>query len=654
MPTFDLLEIHTFGHVTIHWRSQGETLPVSPREAAFLIYLAYHRLPLSRVHLCQIFWPEETTARAQGNLRKLLLDLRKNLGQHLIADRESIGLHEDLKYWLDVHEFQWQMQPLEQLPASPQGQQEINTSRLRRGVQLYNGEFLGDLKLPKSRTFCTWLEREQQNFHQQAVNALKLLSEERKSKKCYAEALRYAKRIVELDPLEEDAHEQIMLLLAQMGCVAEALEHYQQYVRFLKQEVDTEPETHLTTLYHNIRTGLAPTQETERKVTVSQPNDRRHLAKQLPKPLTPLLGRAETLQQLQRYLTEPSIRLVTLTGMGGIGKTHLALTVAEQLALHFDDVLFLPLYNLHQSARLSPTSEPAHQPDGNRQGAKVRQELAITTAAALQIPIAMSDSPLQQLGLYLQQRQLLLIFDGFEPLAAGAHFLVDLLQEAPLLKVLVTTRESLQLPGEAILRLEGLPLPQSPIIFESQLDGQAGHETVLTTVEEYARSEREAPSLQLFLHCLQRQNPLHLLQAESLQAIRQICHLVEGNPLAIELAAGLSFHYSWPEIVERLQQDIDILGTGQRGREPRHRTIRTVLSDAWPLLSPQEQQSLIGLCHFTDSFVRDEAITAAGCTPQRLMELVNKSWVRSKGAGRYELPRLVRLFVQSAQPVNQG
>ena len=490
-------------------------------------------------------------------------------------------------------------------------------------------------------------------MHQQAVNALKVLIVESKHKKCYVEALNYAKRIVELDPLEEEAHEQIMILLAQLGCVAEALHHYQHYVRFLKREVAAEPEPQLTALYQNIRSGIAIIQEAEPKPPLIHANGRGATTRQLPKPLTPLLGRAETLQQLQRYLTDPTIRLVTLTGMGGIGKTHLALTVAEQIALHFDDIILLPLHELRQATAQPADNKQESQLDERRQAGQVIQELALTTAAALQLPLSMNDSLIHQLGAYIQQQLVLLIFDGFEHWAAGAHFLVDLLQEAPRLKVFVTSRESLQLPGESILHLEGLALPQAEEEFLRVPQQETASITVLTTVQEYTAIEKEAPSLQLFLHCLQRQSPQQLLYRESLQTIRQICRLVEGNPLAIELAAGLSFHYSWGEIVERLQQGLEILGTAQRGRAQRQRTMQTVLTDSWQLLSVQEQMTLSGLSHLNGSFGRDEAITATDCAPERLMALVNKSWVRSKGAGRYELPHLIRLFIRSQPPSDQ-
>lgn len=103
MQTTDLLEIYTFGDVVIQWRTKAARLALSPREALLLVYLAYQRVPVSRSHLCHLFWPDETPLRAHGNLRKLLVDVRKSLNDLIISTREEVTLHPALSYWLDVH-----------------------------------------------------------------------------------------------------------------------------------------------------------------------------------------------------------------------------------------------------------------------------------------------------------------------------------------------------------------------------------------------------------------------------------------------------------------------------------------------------------------------------------------------------------------------
>ena len=146
------------------------------------------------------------------------------------------------------------------------------------------------------------------------------------------------------------------------------------------------------------------------------------------------------------------------------------------------------------------------------------------------------------------------------------------------------------------------------------------------------------------LTCIQRQTTGLVWQAGSLRPLLQICHLVEGIPLAIELAATLFGHYSGQEIVEHLQDDLTLLSTTSHARAQRHQSMSRVLQDCWDRLSTQEQVLLVRLTLFFDRFSRHAALAVTGSVPETLVALVNKSLVRSKGAGFYEIPRLVRLF----------
>lgn len=680
MQTTDLLEIYTFGDVVIQWRTKATRLTLSPREALLLVYLAYQRVPVSRSHLCHLFWPDETPLRAHGNLRKLLVDVRKSLNDLIISTREEVTLHPELSYWLDVHEFQWQMQPLAQLHKAGNGQPDIDLPRLIYGIQLYTGEFLGHIKPPKSHVFGAWLDQAQTHLHQQVIQALKLVIQSCRQHQHDGEAMHYAKRLLTLDPFDEEAHEQVMLLWAEMGYLDEAVQHYNAYCRLLQKELATTPEPQLVALYEQIRGGKTPKAPTRPVRPLEAAHNEGWPLPQLPKPLTPLLGRAESLRQLQHALTDATIRLVTLVGMGGIGKTHLALTVAEQLLVSFGTcAVFVPLHELPHADTQRTMEQPIRgqrsesrrserqkigrpgredsREDGNGGGDDevtdvdseqeqndIRYQLALATATALHLPLTAPTLLIEQIGAYLYDKPWLLIFDGFEHFGAGAAFLTTLLQVAPAIKVLVTTRECLQVPGESIMRLEGLPRPTLEDMknLQQPTHRQADNRGVRLANQDL--SAQRSPSLQLLIQCLQRQTPGLVLQPTCVQHMVHICHLVEGHPLALELAAGLSSHYSWSEITEGLQRNVEILRTAQRGRPQRQRSMTTVLDDAWHLLTPPERTTLVGLSVFADTFSRTAAVAVTASPPEILMTLVNKSWVRSQGAGRYELPRLIRLF----------
>jgi predicted ATPase len=521
----------------------------------------------------------------------------------------------------------------------------IETPRLQRGLQLYQGDFLGDLKQPKSRVFGAWLEQEQQRLHQQAIDALKLLAEESKTKGRYEEAFGYTKRLSELDPLDEEVQELNLRLLAQMGRTEEAIQHFQHYCSHLKKELALEPESHLVQLYQQIRAGAAPA-----RIPVKSPavpvNGRGNVAlKQIPKPLTPLLGRAESLHQLQAYVTNPTVRLVTLVGMGGIGKTHLALALLEQQMIPAAmQPIFVPL-----SAAPRQGEAAAERTAIQHRQTSAIQGLALALAQAIGFLPTTTDILGRQLGAYLRDQSLLLLFDDFDHLIAGASFIVELLQEAPLCKVLVTAQQALQLPGEVILPVEGLALPTA--MDESLILAEWKSISAKETTHNLESSllSQKAPALHLFLHTLQRQNQQIILSVENLQTILHICRLVEGNPLAITQAAALSLHYSWLEIADHLAHCLTILQAAYRSDNPGQRSMMTILEEGWILLTPQEQTILRALTDFPRAFTRHEAVSKTGRSPEILIALVNKSWVRSKGAGLYELPRLVRLFVQAKE-----
>ena len=521
-------------------------------------------------------------------------------------------------------------------------------------MQLYRGEFLADFKQPKSHLFYQWIEQEQQGLLRQVMTALKVLREASKKKKQYTEAIMYTTQQLKLDPLDEEAHEQIMRLWAHTSQIEQALQHYHGYRQFLKKAVGSEPEPQIALLYQQIRTGMLPRSEEEESAYADQIMDSVNMpSKPIPKPLTALLGRAAVLNQLQRYLADPTIRLVTLVGMGGVGKTHTALALAEQRLHSFADrTVFVALDDVLGEKRWCE--------ENNQE--KVLHELVLATTKALNIASSATVASIEQLVAYVHNKQLLLIFDGYEHVTAGitvgAHFLTQLLQEAPLLKLLITARECLQLPGEAIIHLEGLLLPLLPLPLD---DGRAlaNEPTAKRQVGAIAKLdtawlEEQAPSLQLLLTCIQRQTTELAWQASSLRPLLQICHLVEGIPLAIELAATLFVHYSGQEIVEHLQDDLTLLSTASHGRAQRHQSMNRVLEDSWDRLSSQEQALLVHLTIFVDRFSRHAALAVTNSVPEILVALVNKSLVRSKGAGFYEIPRLVRLFAnQRWQKVDQ-
>jgi predicted ATPase/DNA-binding CsgD family transcriptional regulator len=325
----------------------------------------------------------------------------------------------------------------------------------------------------------------------------------------------------------------------------------------------------------------------------------------LPRRLTPLLGREQELAQIRTQLLDPACHLLTLLGPGGMGKTRLAIEVATRLQDEFAaGVCFV---------NLQPLNDPA--------------QLPTALADALHFPLSGPDSVESQLLRYLVKKELLLLFDNFEHLLAGTDFLSELLGQAAGLKALVTSRELLNLQEEWLFPLAGLAFP--PIGFD------------LESLEQYAAAT-------LFIDRMRRLRP-HFVLAEEAAAVGRICQLVEGLPLALELAASWTKTLTCAEIAAEIDQGIAFLTTNLRNTPDRHRSMAAVFAQSWQQLTPQEQTVFARLSIFRGGF-RREAAQVAGASLAILSRLVDKSllrWEPGQGAsttGRYQIHELLRQY----------
>jgi predicted ATPase/DNA-binding CsgD family transcriptional regulator len=368
--------------------------------------------------------------------------------------------------------------------------------------------------------------------------------------------------------------------------------------------------------------------------------------------LTPFVGRVTECTHLLSLLRDPTCRLVSIVGPGGVGKTRLAIEVAQALLadreLAFGDGIVM----------VSLAALPSQQP--------IDDLVATAIARAMGVVFAGMDAPAAQLRQYLRPKAMLLLIDNFEHLLPATPFLGSLLQNAPRLSLLVTSRAPLQLRGERWIALEGLTCPDEPQPADGnqrseRLDDHASTEAV-DLPETWARCARALPTgaepqlapalgsyaaVQLFVQTARMAMPDFALTPTTAPAVARICRLVGGLPLGIELAASWLHVLSCAEIADELARDRDFLGAPIADLPTRQQSLRALFDSSWKLLSSAQQQALCRLAVFPASFTREAAAAIADVHLAELAALLRLSLVRrvaSSDVGRYEVREVLRPY----------
>ncbi len=323
----------------------------------------------------------------------------------------------------------------------------------------------------------------------------------------------------------------------------------------------------------------------------------------LPHQTTPFIGREQELADLSLLMADLATRLITILAPGGMGKTRLALAAAEQLLPNFPDgVFFVPLAPLSSA-----------------------NDIVTTIAENVGFSFYGTDSPSEQLLDYFRERHVLLVLDNFEHLLDGAPLVTDILQVAPQVKVLTTSREKLNLSGETIYSLSGLDFPT----WETPEDALA------------------YDAVKLFMQSAQRARPTFELLTQDLNFLARICRLTEGLPLGLELAAGWVDVLSLEQIATELQQGIDILETEMRDIPERHRSIRATFESTWQRLTGGERAVFSRLSVFRGGFTLAAAQNIAGANAIMFRRLAQKALIQTAENERFNIHELLRQFAAS-------
>ena len=569
------------------------------RHLIALIALA-PRATIHREQVLELLWPDSAPTAAANNLYQTLHLARRTLdsalpgaGERLQLQGDMLSIASDAPLWIDVTQFE---------RAAERARNGSDSDAWQEAIDLYAGDLL-----PQDR-YEDWATDRRESLRAAWLALLLDYASQLHAAGQTDRALASLQQLVSAEPVHEEAHRLIMQIHAQSGNRQAALSQYNLLRRSLQRHLDAEPDAESQDLYGQIASRALPDKPAPAKrpiaSTVSRPLTNIHSQP------TSFVGRERELAEVHRLLNGQ--RLLTLTGPGGAGKTRLAVETATRLSKDFPDGVWM--------ADLSSLKDPALVPQA--------------VAATLGISQGPDQPLLDSIGRFLDHRHLLLLIDNCEHLIdACADLATHLLQRPSGSRLLATSREPLRVPGEVTWLVPSLTLPTH--------HGGASTEEVLAS-----------ESARLFVQRARAVNPGLLLEGHDGDALAQICHRLDGIPLAIELASARIRALSIRQIADRLDDRFRLLASGNRTVPSRQQTLKGTIDWSHDLLDTRERTLFRRLSVFSGGFDLEAAEQV--CSGENLdsidvmdtlARLVDKSLVVAEASGpetRYRMLESIR------------
>lgn len=545
------------------------------KTSALLYYLAYQADWVDRADIVYLIWPDTEEKKARRNLRQLLNTIRS------LTFAQDLEIEDQRLRWCtntDVRAFE----------------EALSQQQWTKAVQCFDGILLEGFRADGIPEFESWLEFERLNLFNSYRNAAFAVANELVETRRYHQAAELLAHLRDFEPLDEEVLRRYLELLTISGKRNDALGAYENFRQQLDHELGYSPEAATNELVERIQAGrVGHGRNHESSGITTKPPPAASSVRTTPVPATRFVGRESEISDIVTRLQDRACRLLTIVAAGGMGKTRLAIEVANRLESTFSGgVCFVPL-------------ESVASPD----------QMVAAIARALDFSFFGQQDPKAQLFEYLEDLSMLLVADNMEHLVDAAPLFSELLETAPDLGILATSRQCLGLQLEWLYDLSGMGIADNDDAFS------------------------------LFVQTANRVRA-DFRPAANRDCIIQICEHVGGMPLAIELAASWLRILKPRDILTELKQGMETLTTSMKDMPERHHDIRKVFDTSWQRLSAAEQTALEHLSVFHGGFDRDAAKTVTSVGLPFLLGLCNKSFLRRDDSGRFGQHPLMWRFLR--------
>ncbi len=547
-----------------------------PKSLLFLAFLAVEQSSYTRSRLVDLFWPTQSEQKGRRNLSWTLNNIKKCVGVWVTLHGDSIAIAPEMLARVDVLQF-------DKLAES------VAVSDLRQAETLYQGRFLAGLEIDDLPELENWQSEQVTYWERRVHELLYRLANALAYGNQLGEAIKVAQRRLKLDDWHEPAHRHLIELYSQAGRYDAALTQYELCRKLLVEGLGSELSEATESLVETVRAQLQQQRQLGQRGN-------------LPGHAPLFFGRKFQFQSLITLLQQPTPQLITLTGMGGSGKTTFAQAIGYAvIEQFFDGVWFVPLASVAADA------------------ADMIGAVADTIASALRLPQDTNVDSLTRLLHYFKQKSALLILDNFEYLHPASPLITQMLQSLPQLKILVTSRVPLGLKNEHVETLTGLAL-----------------------------QGENSPAMQLLRERLPDER-----QAGDSAELQQLLSLTAGLPLAIELCATALAYSSPRHLIALLQEDVGVLSSHWRDIAPRHRSLTRLFEQTWGALSPSLQEKMGALALFSADFDTLAACQITGITLSELRQLVQHALLHLSEQ-QYQIHPLLSQWIRSLPTQNHA